>query len=639
MLSTTKTTVGHVLKTVFPDGTQNLNEEVLRYLGKSVDLGTSTQPPSQWGTIPIFPFDVFAFCAHLIEITGLMGFFDPDPDGDKEFGKTNPLRVVLNEIDRQNCKKSSDFWVKNDAPDDFTKRLWIELYECNTASIRIRDYQRQNRSRINGLEKVKAPSWWTAIFQLLIISDEACAGVGHFFKNSSDDPVFMRLMPLRIQSGRNGERRAALDVGVSWVKAEKQFSTLAAAADRGIVCVQPKGRVSEVGCSLRNISRNLAITGPVGAVRCSWQQLNGELDFHESDSLNLLMIPLPYRVRAKWYQNTKTLKKDAKWGNFKIEQKWLPQDTAEIDKFSRFIVDLIETAQRDVENINGIIFPEYSLSYPVFEYLMERIFIATNGKIEFMIAGSSNNCEKDEKDVNERCNCVITAIWEEQIFDENSDSKKSNTDKSKRKVRVISQKKHHRWKLNENQIKDYGLASSLPPYIEWWEDHEIDTRELNFFQFRKNAVFASLICEDLARNDPCHDIIRSVAPNLIFALLMDGPQLTNRWSARYASTLADDPGSTVLTLTSRGLLARSNEYTKYGASSSVGLLKDDTGETQELVVEDGKHAVVVTLASRSAHDFTMDGRMTTNASSWHFVNQRSIKVENAPWEDDGRFKK
>jgi hypothetical protein len=44
---------------------------------------------------------------------------------------------------------------------------------------------------------------------------------------------------------------------------------------------------------------------------------------------------------------------------------------------------------------------------------------------------------------------------------------------------------------------------------------------------------------------------------LLIALLMDGPQLKSRWSGRYAGVLAEDPGSSVLTLTSLGMALRS----------------------------------------------------------------------------------
>jgi hypothetical protein len=42
---------------------------------------------------------------------------------------------------------------------------------------------------------------------------------------------------------------------------------------------------------------------------------------------------------------------------------------------------------------------------------------------------------------------------------------------------------------------------------------------------------------------------------MVVALLLDGPQLASRWTARYASMLLDDPGSAVLTLTSYGMVA------------------------------------------------------------------------------------
>lgn len=64
----------------------------------------------------------------------------------------------------------------------------------------------------------------------------------------------------------------------------------------------------------------------------------------------------------------------------------------------------------------------------------------------------------------------------------------------------------------------------------------------------------------MARQDPAADLIRAVGPNLLIALLMDGPQLKDRWAARYASVLAEDPGSSVLTLTRLGMARRSRPF-------------------------------------------------------------------------------
>ena len=65
---------------------------------------------------------------------------------------------------------------------------------------------------------------------------------------------------------------------------------------------------------------------------------------------------------------------------------------------------------------------------------------------------------------------------------------------------------------------------------------------------RRDSTQASLVCEDLAQNDDVAQLIRSVGPTVVICVLLDGPQLTSRWAARYASVLADDPGSAVLTL-------------------------------------------------------------------------------------------
>jgi hypothetical protein len=81
-------------------------------------------------------------------------------------------------------------------------------------------------------------------------------------------------------------------------------------------------------------------------------------------------------------------------------------------------------------------------------------------------------------------------------------------------------------------------------------------RSIQFLQVGEEITCVSLVCEDLAPDDVAQ-VIRSVGPTIVLAGLLDGPQLPSRWGARYASVLADDPGSGVLTLTSFGLTQRS----------------------------------------------------------------------------------
>jgi hypothetical protein len=86
---------------------------------------------------------------------------------------------------------------------------------------------------------------------------------------------------------------------------------------------------------------------------------------------------------------------------------------------------------------------------------------------------------------------------------------------------------------------------------------------------------ASLVCEDLAQNDDIAQLIRSVGPTVVICGLLDGPQLNSRWAARYASVLADDPGSAVLTLASRGMVERSRPQGR-DPSRVIALWKDSS---------------------------------------------------------------
>ena len=84
---------------------------------------------------------------------------------------------------------------------------------------------------------------------------------------------------------------------------------------------------------------------------------------------------------------------------------------------------------------------------------------------------------------------------------------------------------------------------------------------------------ALLVCEDLAQNDPVAQLIRSVGPTVVICVLLDGPQLTSRWAARYASVLADDPGSAVLTVAPLGMVERSRPVGRH-PSRVIALWKD-----------------------------------------------------------------
>jgi hypothetical protein len=117
-----------------------------------------------------------------------------------------------------------------------------------------------------------------------------------------------------------------------------------------------------------------------------------------------------------------------------------------------------------------------------------------------------------------------------------------------------------------------------------------------------------------------------VGPNLVFVLLMDGPQLSSRWSARYATILADDPGSAVLTLTSLGLMERTNSAGHYPPCRRIALWKDDTGHTVQIDCPTNAQAVLVTLAGKSAEESTLDGRPNSDTQAWRYHGHQPIRL-------------
>jgi hypothetical protein len=183
------------------------------------------------------------------------------------------------------------------------------------------------------------------------------------------------------------------------------------------------------------------------------------------------------------------------------------------------------------------------------------------------------------------------------------------------------QKKHHRWKVDESQIQQYGLGSRLDPGRVWWEHIDISERELTFLAMQAWLVMTVLICEDLARPDPVGDLVRAVGPNLVIALLMDGPQLKARWGARYATTLADDPGCSVLTLTSLGMstLSRPEGVTK--PSRIVALWKDaKSAAPREIELPEGSDGVVICLTVKYLTEWTADGRSDEGTAGYPLLS-------------------
>ncbi len=554
-----------------------------------------------WGPLPPSPADLFGAIGHLARVAGLIGYLSPDP-----VDAHGSRRITLTYEEKAELQRLAKEWIAGSIAE--IQPIWtILVKEHGNDSLRPRSL----------LAAGKELAWGKVALTLLLVADMAAEGLGRNLNNGAKDEDANQLNSNALGEYEDGARKGEKIAGSDFYKEKRFPASFTTIVDTDVVCVLPKSRITPVGCTLRNLSANLALLPPRGVMRCSWSQTALKPMAEDDAALDILLIPLPVTLNGTDFKPVppsgspemrRTLRPN--WENFEVAQSWLEKPTQVVAQ----IVDLVAEARKQTDSVDGIIFPEYALSWKVFEAICSAVWDDEDNKdIEFIIAGSSSNCEEK---TDGKANYALTAI----NFD------RGETDPAKRRIHISSRRKHHRWKLDRRQVADYALASSLNPSVQsWWEAHSIETPELYIHQFRQSSTFVTMICEDLARSDPCHEILRSVGPNLLFALLMDGPQLPQRWSARYATSLADDPGCSVLTFTSFGLVDRMNKTHKYDASRSIAMWKDETGNIEQIKMPEGEgpRAVLISLGSVKRKDQTIDGRIVENRS-WRFFSQQPI---------------
>lgn len=302
---------------------------------------------------------------------------------------------------------------------------------------------------------------------------------------------------------------------------------------------------------------------------------------------------------------------------FDIRQDWLKDEDSDLapEDIAAFLIGLIKSAKKETRRVDGLVLPEGALS----EKHTKKIasLLSQQSDIKMFVSGISRPPRDSMKLPRNGVASFLfanSAIYTEWY-----------------------QSKHHRWKLDGGQIRRYHLGDALDHRIPWWEQIEIAERSCYFYVFRHGACMATLICEDLARVDPVQTVLRAIGPNLIIVLLMDGPQLEKRWPGRYATVLADDPGSAVLTLTSLGMVRRSRMPGEKERREIV-LWKEPGGEAKELSLPDGCHGLLVTLSQSWETNYTLDGRSDNKGTmSLSLTGVRGIAhPAPADWVDDHR---
>jgi hypothetical protein len=349
--------------------------------------------------------------------------------------------------------------------------------------------------------------------------------------------------------------------------------------------ILPKQHTPGVGLTPRSLTHNLAYH-PNSEVDVNWVWAPR---LHH-DRFNILLAPWPRSIKPTDF---KAHSNKHIFANAVNEFDYAPKNSSEVINWG---MELLKVAEADAGPIDALVFPELALSRQQFN----KLALALREKDIILIAGVRDVRSIDS--VNTVC-----------------------IDLNQRMSMPIIQAKHHRWKLDCGQISNYGLGGVLNPSEDWWEATPPVNRGVNFVCASPDLAFCCLVCEDLARQEPVASLVRSVAPNLVIALLMDGPQVDNRWAARYATVLAEDPGSSVLSLTSLGMAKLANSFASSPKRRTIALWKDKDRPTIELSLPDGAEGLVLHTRPEFMEEVTADGRPDNGVAAfprlrgWHPV--------------------
>jgi len=439
-----------------------------------------------------------------------------------------------------------------------------------------------------------------ALLRLCAAADEACRGVGCTLsspKTAAANPD---------ADARAAARQAFLEDASTQLLASTlklNVSTLCKKVHHSTVRVLPKLHTPQSGITIRSLTHNLALC-PAGDVKAKWAECLST----KRHCLNILLAPWPLKVTPAHFQSvdqTRAVLPEIAEGFGFFE--YNPADEKspasglrglinrmEDDTLFKRLQLMLQNAKEVVPSIDGVIFPELALTPNQYKQISEALMSEQPGI--FLICGVRDRPSPPD-------NMAGQNYLRFDIPFINPQASQSQRPMSHR------QDKHHRWRLDKRQIVQYGLGSSLDVAMKWWEHTAIGNRELYFVVLDDWLTICPLICEDLARQDPIAELVRSVGPNLVIALLMDGPQLASRWPARYATVLADDPGSSVLTLTSAGMAELSRPPSVTGTSRAVALWKDaKTGEAVSIELPPNMEGIVLSLSRQFVNEWSADGR-------------------------------
>jgi hypothetical protein len=316
---------------------------------------------------------------------------------------------------------------------------------------------------------------------------------------------------------------------------------------------------------------------------------------------NVLLLPWPLRVRARDFRRApyELPQMDAtEFGFFTFE----PAEALDLE----LVESVLQAALDEAGTVDIVILPECAIT-PADVAPLEALFGEYG--VWTWYAGVREPCTPSHLGGN----WVHIGVRQEMVW------------------RHATQHKHHRWCLDGRQLGQYHLGGALSPTMRWWEAVSLPQRSLHVID-QGAVTLVVLLCEDLARLEPVADLVRSIGPSCVVTLLLDGPQLSSRWTARYASVLADDPGSAVVTLTSHGMVRRCRPP-GCDPSRVVAMWKDATGGLTEITLEDGADAVLISTSVTVGGSYTADGRPPSPTTSIALAAAQSLYAREASAEE------
>lgn len=589
--------------------------------------GTSEGVSKSIEECPSFPPDLFGVSAVLMKQSGAYSMYCSNS---MTFSKSASV-YQLTKMEVQQAVDLGKAWRLNTPIDSLSASVppkvteyWNELLSFG-----------KERIYTVPREEKPAPDWWKIAHTLLIIADEASYGVGRYTTPPTKGPKvswvdkFVKIISeMDLNKSISANPKINSNTAGETIPFRPTEPSITQNLNLDIACVQPKNKTSDVGCTLRTLSQNLALLPPRGEIRTHWLRPPAAgLGEPSRAGLNVLLIPYPYRINPESFESNGPSSKKTAWKWFELRQQWLPGNSHEVADFLKFVSELIKAATASNENVQAVVFPELSLNWELYEKVLDMIK-ERFPEVELLIAGSSTNCHGDEG------NFVITANF--------YDAYCAKSDDTHRTAVVVSRPKHHRWRIDKYQKEAYGLTKGLKNADYWWERIPLPHREVHANVFREGTTFTALICEDLARAEPCHDTIRALGSNLVFVLLMDGPQLERRWSARYSMGLAEDPGLSVLTFTSRAMLDLTNRVRKDRAAQEqkagtappkkinlnwdIGLWKQDSARAVPIKCPENSQATLLRLTADKITQMTVCERVERTGHAWRMKNDNKPKA-------------